>query len=212
MNPRNPPSPSTAPLFKPCSSSQPLPANSPTLQELRNKTYTLAIHILVKGEGPLTRGYPTIIKNRVKRITVGEGTVKKNRDEEPRPQREESEETRRGLKWHSLSVDPRQLSFAACHTILLCAHAHVSRDYLTDRTRIYRGGPALPARCGCCSVLAGARVRLSAAYDKINEPVPRPSDSLLPSHSPGVTSTSSPDRLPLSLSPHRQRHDDCTSR
>lgn len=71
--------------------------------------------------------------------------------------------------WHSLSVDPRQLSCGLSHDIIMCTWPCIT-DYLTDRARIYTRRLSR-ARCGY-SVLAGAlaRVRLPVAYDEINEP------------------------------------------
>lgn len=83
--------------------------------------------------------------------------------------RERGEKARRGLKWHSLSVDPRQLSCGLSHDIIMCTCPCIT-DYLTDRTRIYTRR-LCSARCGY-SVLAAARLRLPAAYDKISELVP----------------------------------------
>lgn len=97
----------------------------------------------------------------------------RKREEGSRParvQRERERGTRggetRGLKWHSLSVDPRQLSCSLSHDIIMCTCPCIT-DYLTDRIRIYTRR-LCSARCGY-SVLAAARVRLPAAYDKINE-------------------------------------------
>ena len=97
----------------------------------------------------------------------------RKREEGSRPARVQRERERgarggetRGLKWHSLSVDPRQLSCSLSHDIIMCTCPCIT-DYLTDRIRIYTRR-LCSARCGY-SVLAAARVRLPAAYDKINE-------------------------------------------